>query len=73
MSVLGGIEAHTDHPLARAIVQFVREQNITPADASDVQALQGRGVTARVDGAVCWAGSPRHYIGGDCIGLEESP
>ncbi|MDQ3487074.1 MAG: heavy metal translocating P-type ATPase [Acidobacteriota bacterium] len=60
LSILGGIEGHSDHPLARAILRYVREQNIAPAEASEVQAVQGRGVTARIGGAAYWAGSHRY-------------
>ena len=60
LAILGGIEANSDHPLARAIVAHVRARKIAPLEASDVQAVQGRGVTARVNDAAYWVGSHRY-------------
>lgn len=60
LALLGGIEAHSEHPLARAIVAFVRAEGIEPATVADVRAVQGRGVTAAVDGAEYWIGSHRY-------------
>ena len=53
------MEAHSDHPLARAIVQSARERAIPIRPADDFQLLQGRGATARFDGQEYWLGSHR--------------
>lgn len=60
LQAMGALEAHSDHPLARAIVAHVRDCGVTFAPAQDVQAIQGRGVTARIDGKRYWLGSHRY-------------
>lgn len=54
------IETHSDHPLARAIVEYAKTRNVTAPAASDVKAIDGRGVTALVDGKQYWLGSHRY-------------
>jgi Cd2+/Zn2+-exporting ATPase len=60
LAVLGGIEEHSDHPVAKAIIRFVRAEKIAPLPASEVRAIQGRGVTAIVGGVEYWVGSHRY-------------
>jgi Cd2+/Zn2+-exporting ATPase len=59
LGVLGAIEAHSDHPLARAIVSHVQTAGLPPMAAADVRAVDGRGVTAMVNGKRYWLGSHR--------------
>jgi Cd2+/Zn2+-exporting ATPase len=59
LDLLGAIEAHSDHPLARAIVAHVQAAGLHPRAASDVRAVDGRGVTAAVNGKRYWLGSQR--------------
>lgn len=54
------MEAHSDHPLARAIVAHALSRNLTPVSVEDFQALQGRGATARIGGNMYWLGSHRY-------------
>ena len=54
------MEAHSDHPIARAIVAYGATNGVTPKPVEDFQALQGRGATARVDGKDYWLGSHRY-------------
>ena len=60
LKAMGAIEAHSDHPLARAIVAHVQGKGITWSAASEVQSAQGRGVTAAIDGKRYWLGSHRY-------------
>jgi len=59
LGVVGAIEAHSDHPLARAIVAHVQAAGLRPQAAADVRAVDGRGVTAAVNGKRYWLGSHR--------------
>ena len=54
------LDAHSDHPLARAIVAHSHTVAGPQRSAEDVQAVQGRGVTGRVNGRRYWLGSHRY-------------
>lgn len=73
LRAMGAIEAHSDHPLARAIVADVKRRGISFPVAGEVQAVQGRGVTASVDGKRYWLGSHRYLeeLGQQTPALEQ--
>jgi len=51
LSVAAAVQAHSEHPLARATVDAARDHGIgTPAPAAEVRSLPGLGVTGLVDG-----------------------
>ncbi len=57
LRLAAGVEADSEHPLARAIVAAAGARG-HPAAASDFRSMPGRGVTARVDGATVAVGGP---------------
>jgi len=52
-------EAPSEHPLARAVVDRARAQGVEPAPVAEFEAVAGRGVRARVEGARVLVGSLR--------------
>ncbi|SMF64102.1 Cd2+/Zn2+-exporting ATPase [Tistlia consotensis] len=56
------LEAHSTHPLARAVREQAAACGIAPAPASELQVLQGRGVTGRFGGEPFWLGSHRYLV-----------
>jgi Cd2+/Zn2+-exporting ATPase len=60
LKAMAAVENHSDHPLARAITAYVRARGIRPDTAEDVQAVNGRGVTASIAGKKYWLGSHRY-------------
>ncbi|MCW5604197.1 MAG: copper-translocating P-type ATPase [Burkholderiales bacterium] len=58
MRVAGTLEAGSEHPLARAILERARATGIAPAVASGFHAVPGKGVEAQVDGETAILGSP---------------
>ncbi len=61
LAVAVAVEAHSDHPLAAALVAGGRERlggNTPLPDADDVRALTGRGVQAMVGGQKVFIGKP---------------
>lgn len=72
LALAAGIERHSEHPLARAIVRYADEHDIAPTESADVRALPGAGAVARLNGSSVYVGSPRlfqHQLG---VSLEES-
>jgi Cu2+-exporting ATPase len=69
LRLAGGVEADSEHPLARAIVAAARSRGDV-AGASAFRSLTGRGVEATIDGTP-------HAVGGPALlrerGLDEPP
>ena len=48
------LERKSEHPLAKAILEYAKEQNVSADEVADFQALPGNGLTATLDGkALC--------------------
>lgn len=58
LALAAGIESRSEHPLARAVVRYTREQAITPTAISDFRALSGAGAQAQWQGKAVYIGSP---------------
>ena len=54
-----GVERHSEHPLARAVLEDGAARGIAPPTSSDFEALIGRGARARVDGRLVLLGNER--------------
>lgn len=50
VSIAAAVERRSQHPLARAVVAEAERRDVLRRDASDVQAITGRGVVGHVDG-----------------------
>ncbi|MGK7346433.1 MAG: heavy metal translocating P-type ATPase [Candidatus Nitrospinota bacterium M3_3B_026] len=53
------IEAHSSHPLARAIVEYARKKGVVVQPAKEHQAIRGKGATGSFNGKQYWLGSHR--------------
>ena len=62
LSLAGAIQRNSEHPLARAVMDAIKQQNIPIADALDVRALPGRGVQATIAGRQLAIVSTRHVV-----------
>jgi len=60
LAIAAGLEAQSDHPLARAIVAQAASQSVAPLPASEVRIVQGKGALGTVDGRRYWLGSHRY-------------
>ena len=59
LQLAASVQQGSEHPLARAVLQAAQAQNVPPLPVTDVQALPGRGLAARVHGMELRLGSPR--------------
>ena len=59
LRLAASLEAGSEHPLARAILSAAEERDLKPQPVSDFRALNGKGVSARQDGALLRLGNRR--------------
>jgi Cu+-exporting ATPase len=59
LTLAASLEAGSEHPLARAILDAAEERGLSPRSVNDFQALNGKGVSARLDGATLRLGNRR--------------
>ncbi len=57
LRLAASVEAHSEHPLAGAILRHARELELVIPGAQEFQSLSGRGACARVEGRVVQVGS----------------
>jgi P-type Cu2+ transporter len=70
LRLAAAVEADSEHPLARAIVDEAKRRAIDVEPAKDFEGLAGRGARARVDGREVTIGGPRLLAD---LGLETIP
>ena len=74
IALAAGLETRSEHPIARAILRYARNQNITPASINEFRALPGAGATARLterSDTVLYIGNPELFNSRVHIDLEE--
>ncbi|MBD3266665.1 heavy metal translocating P-type ATPase, partial [bacterium] len=56
---VASLEQNSEHPLAKSIVEAVRERNLSLQTASDFHSVTGKGVTGNVEGTRVALGNPK--------------
>ena len=59
LALAAGVDADSEHPLARALVAGAEKRGVTPRAARNFEALAGRGARASVAGVIVHVGGPR--------------
>ena len=59
LALAAAVEATSEHPLAKAIVEEARRRGVPPLQAANFEALSGRGARASVNGQTVAVGGPR--------------
>ena len=54
------LEAHSEHPLGKAILSYARDRNVPVRPVENYQIIAGKGATALFDGKPYWLGSRRY-------------
>ena len=72
LGVLAGIEARSEHPLARAVASALAARGIEPSTVAEVRALPGRGISAKHGGRTYYVGNVRLFreLGVDLTAAE---
>lgn len=60
LAVAAAVEARSEHPLARAIVRYAKEKNVTVPEVDQFEAIPGQGIAAEVGGRTVHLGSLRY-------------
>ncbi|RVU43019.1 heavy metal translocating P-type ATPase [Lujinxingia sediminis] len=63
LRIAASVEAESEHPIARGIVESARERGLEVPDARDFRNITGKGVVATVDGQEYRMGGPRMVEG----------
>lgn len=59
LSLAASLEADSEHPLAAAILAKAKTEQVSPAAVTDFQAVEGKGVTAVVNGQTAFVGNDK--------------
>ncbi|MGE5319392.1 MAG: heavy metal translocating P-type ATPase [Hyphomicrobiaceae bacterium] len=59
LAIAGGLQAGSEHPLARAVLAESAVRSIAPLPARAQQALPGRGIAGEIAGETWWLGNRR--------------
>ncbi|WP_166362722.1 heavy metal translocating P-type ATPase [Pseudomonas akapageensis] len=70
LQLAGALQRGSEHPLAKAVLDACREQNLTVADVSATQSLTGRGIAGTLHGRDLALGNRRLL---DDSGLHNAP
>ena len=62
LSRAAALEARSNHPLGKAILQYTENRGISVASADNVTVLPGKGVTGLFNGTNYWLGSRRYLL-----------
>jgi Cd2+/Zn2+-exporting ATPase len=61
ISIAAGIEQNSEHPLARAIMDYAAAREVRPVSVTDFRALPGAGASASLDTSKVFVGSPAFF------------
>ena len=59
LEIAGSLEKHSQHPLARAVMEKIKEIGGTLSPITDSRLISGRGVEGNLNGEAYWMGSHR--------------
>jgi len=71
LGVAAALEAGSEHPLARAVLEHAHSRGISPVPVSDFTAVPGKGVQGLLEGKVALLGSPQ-FIAAEGVTLRDS-
>ena len=64
LKIAGSLEKNSEHPLAEAIIEKTRENNLNLYEVKDFEAISGRGVRGKIDNI--------EYFGGNLAFMQEN-
>jgi Cu+-exporting ATPase len=70
LALAAGLEQHSEHPLAEAIMAKAKEEDVSPENVTAFEALNGQGVTGQIDGQPVRLGN-RRWLESEGVDLSE--
>lgn len=64
LKIAGSLEKNSEYPLAEAIIEKTRENNLNLYEVKDFEAISGRGVRGKIDNV--------EYFGGNLVFMQEN-
>lgn len=58
LACAGAIERRSDHPIAKAITEYIASRDVPDREVTGFESLPGKGVRAELDGVTHYAGKP---------------
>ena len=71
VSLALSLEKKSEHPLAKAVLLYAKEQQVDAPEAADFQALPGNGLSGTLDGALLAGGSFSYISGHTTVSAQE--
>ena len=71
VSLALSLEKKSEHPLAKAVLLYAKEQQVDAPEAADFQALPGNGLSGTLDGASLAGGSFSYISGRTTVSAQE--
>jgi len=71
ISLALSLEKKSEHPLAKAVLLYAKEQQVDAPEAADFQALPGNGLSGTLDGALLAGGSFSYISGHTTVSAQE--
>lgn len=70
LALAAAVQSHSEHALARAVVEKARARNLEIVEPAGFQAITGKGVSGEVNGLEIHIGNLRYYDDLDSCGLD---
>lgn len=71
LSLVASAEAKSEHPLAKAIVSYAKENNVNVTEVENFKMFAGKGISATISGKTMYCGNEK-YLEANEIKFEES-
>ncbi len=59
ISIIASLEKKSEHPIARAIINYIEEKNIKLENVSNFESIQGKGLTGSISGTKYFVGNTK--------------
>lgn len=59
LQIAGGLESKSEHPIGTAILEKIKKENINIKHVEDFEAISGKGIKAKIDNKIYYAGNEK--------------